>query len=154
MTRPSWQGTWMPVAEILGQRSRCARAQVGAVIVTRDNRVASVGYNGPAKGLMLRGDCRNWCPRAMGKTDLSADYGACSTIHAEANALLRADYTQIQGGTIYVSHSSCINCAKLVANSGLKKLVHKVTDADAHRNPDEVETYLRQTGVEAVRVSA
>lgn len=144
----------MQVAEIMGQRSRCARAQVGAVIVTRDNRVAAQSYNGPSKGLLVSGDCRNWCPRAMGKTDLSADYGACASIHAEANALVRADFTQIQGGTIYVSHSSCINCAKQISNSGLVKLVHRVTEADAHRNPDEVEKYLRETGVEVVRVGA
>lgn len=144
----------MQVAEIMGRRSRCARAQVGAVIVTRDNRLASAGYNGPAKGLMLKGDCTNWCPRAMGKTELSSDYGACSTIHAEANALLRADFTEIQGGTVYVSHSSCINCAKLVANSGLKTLVHRVSDADLHRNPDAVEQYLRETGVAVVRIRA
>lgn len=154
MPRPSWTDTWIQVAQIMGRRSRCARAQVGAVIVTRDNRVASQSYNGPAKGLLLSGDCTNWCPRAMGKTDLSSDYGACSTIHAEANALLRADYSMIQGGTIYVSHSSCINCAKLVANSGLSTLVHRVTEADAHRNPDAVEKYLRDAGMKVVRISA
>ena len=135
----------------MGRRSRCARAQVGAVIVTSDNRVASQSYNGPAKGQLLTGDCTNWCPRAMGKTDLSSDYGACSTIHAEANALVRADFSEIQGGTIYVSHSSCINCAKLIANSGLRKLVHRVTDADAHRNPEQVERYLRDCGISVVR---
>lgn len=151
MTRPSWEDTWSEVARIMGHRSRCDRAKVGAVVVTRDNRVAAQAYNGPAAGLMLRGTCSNWCPRAMGKTNLSADYGACSTIHAEANALIRADFTDIQGGTIYVSHSSCINCAKLVANSGLAKLVHRVTEADAHRNPDEVEEYLRSAGLEVHR---
>lgn len=87
----------------------------------------------------------------MGLTDLSSDYGKCEAIHAEANALVRADFTQIQGGTIYVSHSSCINCAKLVANSGLVRLVHHVSEADLHRNPDEVEEYLSSSGIEVFR---
>jgi dCMP deaminase len=149
--RPSWDATWLQVAMIMGNRSQCARAQVGAVVVTSDNRVASQSYNGPPANLRLEGDCTNWCPRAMGMTDLSADYGSCSSIHAEANALIRANFTEIQGGTIYVSHASCINCAKQVANSGLVKLVHRVTDADLHRKPDEVEEYLRAAGLKVVR---
>ena len=153
MSRQSWDVTWQQMAEIFGQRSRCARAKVGAVVVTRDNRVASIGYNGPARGLMLTGDCTNWCPRAMGKTDLTSDYSACATIHAEANALVRADYSQIQGGAIFVSHSSCMDCAKLIANSGVEWLVHKVTEADAHRNPDQVEEYLRSAGLKVKRVA-
>lgn len=119
--------------------------------MTGDNRVASTGYNGPARGQDAVGPCTNWCPRAQGKTDITADYGACPAIHAEANALLRADWTQIQGGTIYVSHSSCINCAKLVANSGLRRLVHFIDDKAEDRNPDEVEAYLRRAGMSVER---
>jgi deoxycytidylate deaminase len=89
----------------------------------------------------------------MGKTELSADYAACFTIHAESNALLRADYSQIQGGTIYVSHASCQDCAKLVSNSGLSTLVHVVSEKDLHRDPDSVEQYLRDTGMKVVRIN-
>jgi dCMP deaminase len=141
----------MKVAVDLGFRSRCVRAQVGAVVVTTDNRVASVGYNGPAAGRKVVGGCDGWCPRAMGLDDLGTDYSACESIHAETNALLRADFTQIEGGTIYVSHASCINCSRLVANSGIARLVHRVTDRDAHREPDKVEQYLRESGIEVSR---
>lgn len=137
----------MDVARTIGRRSWCTRAQVGAVVVTADNRVASTSYNGPAAGLGLSGPCTEWCPRGKGEVTANADYGSCATIHAEANGLLRANFTDIQGGTIYVSHSSCINCAKLVANSGLARLVHHVTEADMHRNPDQVEKYLRSAGL-------
>lgn len=149
--RPTWDDTWIRMAVQMGMRSRCSRAQVGAIIVTADNRVASCAYNGPPRGLEVEGQCDQWCPRAMGQTDLSSDYSACESIHAEENAIARADYSQIQGGTIYVSHSSCINCARLIANAGIARLIHRVTDADAHREPDKVEAYLRKIGIEVER---
>jgi dCMP deaminase len=141
----------MNVALQIGPRSRCSRAQVGAVIVTHDNRVAAMSYNGPPKGLEISGPCEEWCPRAMGDSPLGADYSSCDAIHAESNAIARADFTEIQGGTIYVTHASCINCAKLVGNSGIARLVHRVTNADAHRQPEKVEAYLQKIGVEVNR---
>jgi dCMP deaminase len=149
--RASWDDVWVRVAIDIGMRSRCVRAQVGAVVVTADNRVAATGYNGPAAGRKVTGGCDGWCPRAMGRDDLGSDYSACESIHAETNALLRANFTEIAGGTIYVSHASCINCSRLVANSGLVRLVHRVTKHDAHREPDKVEHYLREVGIEVAR---
>jgi dCMP deaminase len=149
--RPSWDRVWMNVALQIGPRSLCSRAQVGALIVTTDNRIASASYNGPPKGLEVSGPCDHWCPRGMGETELSSDYSSCDMIHAESNAIARADFTQIQGGTIYVTHASCINCAKLVGNSGIKRLVHRVTAADAHRQPEKVEAYLQKIGIEVER---
>jgi dCMP deaminase len=149
--RPTWDATWLHVAEAVASRSRCDRAQVGAVVVTEDNRVASTSYNGPPKGLEVSGSCSNWCPRAMGQTDLSADYSGCESLHAEDNALLRADFTQIQGGTIYVSRAICIICARRIANSGLTCAVHRVIPEDEHRNPEKVESYLRSVGIQVWR---
>ncbi len=150
--RPSWDQTWLAVASTIALRSRCSKRQVGAVIVTRDNRVAAVSYNGPPRGAQLNGPCANWCPRAQfGET--SPEYANCRSIHAEANALLRADWTEIQGGTIYVSSASCVNCAKLVANSGLRRLVHVVRPEDHYRDPDTVEELLRECGLSVARSS-
>lgn len=154
MSRPSWDDTWIKVAETIGQRSRCSRAKVGAVIVTADNRIASTGYNGPPAGLPVQGSCSGWCPRAMGMTDLSADYSACESLHAEDNALLRADFTEIRGGAIYVSRAICIICARRIANSGLKTVIHRVIDEDMHRNPDKVEKYLIDLGLFVARAAA
>jgi len=87
----------------------------------------------------------------MGLTDLSADYSACESLHAEDNALLRADFTEIRGGTIYVSRAICIICARRIANSGLRQAIHRVTDSDLHRDPDKVEAYLTQVGIAVFR---
>lgn len=150
LDRPSWDQTWLAIASTIALRSRCSRRQVGAVIVTRDNRVAAVSYNGPPRDAKLTGPCANWCPRMI-TGDTGPGYVNCLSIHAEANALLRADWTAIQGGTIYVSSASCVNCAKLVANSGLSRLVHVVRPEDHYRDPDTVEETLRECGILVAR---
>jgi dCMP deaminase len=140
----------MKVADDLGARSLCCRAQVGAVIVTPDQRAVAPAYNGPAKGDPVDGSCSGWCPRAMAG-DSSPDYGSCRAIHAEANALTRANFTEIQGATIYITGSICINCAKQVANSGIQRVVHRVLPEHEYRNPGDVEQYLRECGIEVLR---
>lgn len=150
-TRATWDQTWLAIARVIAYRSRCDRAQVGAVIVTADNRVAAVSYNGPPSGQQLTGTCSAWCHRALHGGGPS--YDECATVHAEANGLLRASFTDIRGGTIYVSSACCRGCAKLIANSGLRCVVHIVGPEDSHRDPDDVETYLRKCGLEVTRAS-
>lgn len=150
MSRITWDETWMGVAVLLGQRSQCVRAQVGAVIVTADNRVDSTSYNGPVGGLKLEGSCDRWCQRAI-TGDTSSDYSTCQTIHAEANALLRAHHERIQGGTIYISTSPCINCARLIGNSGLTRVVYRVTDGDDYRQPQRSEMLFIEAGMVVAR---
>ena len=118
--RPSWDDTWLQVAHAIAQRSLCSRRKVGAVVVSATNRVVSTGYNGPPAGLDARSSCTNFCLRANNKTE---DYDNCVSIHAEANALLFASRDQYEGGTIYVTHICCYGCAKLIANSGLSRVV-------------------------------
>lgn len=148
--RPTWDQVWLATAQVVASRSRCDRAQVGAVIVTPDNRVAAVSYNGPPRGQRLAGTCRGWCPRARG--DVAPSYDECATVHAEANGLLLNEIS-IRGGTIYVSGACCRGCAKLIANSGLRRVVHVVNPGDAHRDPDAVEAYLRECGLTVVRAA-
>lgn len=140
----------MRVADTLAERSLCCRAKVGAAIVTQDQRGVSVSYNGPSRGDPVKGSCENWCPRSQ-SGDSSPDYGACRAIHAEANALTRADYSEIQGATIYVTGSICINCGKIIANSGIQRVVHRVLPEYEYRNPGDVERYLRECGIEVLR---
>ena len=140
--RPSWDETWMQVAQIVGLRSKCSRAKIGAVIVDTKQRIASTGYNGPAANLTAHGECINWCERAQGKTELTSAYEGCPSIHAEANALLYVDRSAVEGGTIYVTSAPCMQCAKLISNSGLERVVAIVKDEDAHRKPEIVLDYL------------
>lgn len=149
MHRPSWDETWMNVAQNIALRSRCSRAQIGAVVVSKDQRISSTGYNGPAAMFPhSTGACIEWCPRAQGVAPLDNLYDACPSIHAEANALLYVDRSRVEGGTIYITDVACLQCAKLVSNSGVSRVVMRVDSKAAHRKPDETITYLRNCQIE------
>jgi len=146
--RPSWDDTWLAVARAVALRSRCSRAQVGAVVVSSNQRICATGYNGPAATWPEGGECELWCPRAKGEAPLDNMYDACPAIHAEANALLYVDRSQVEGGTLYVTSAVCMQCAKLVSNSGVARVVMVVRKADLHRNPLETVAYLKKCGLE------
>lgn len=148
--REAWSTTWLEVAEVMSRRSRCVRAQVGAVIVTPSQRIVSTGYNGPAATLERAeyNQCDSWCPRARGEAPLDASYDACPALHAESNAIAYVDRSAVEGGTIYVTRACCMGCAKLISNSGLCRVVMRVTPEDEHRHPEVVAAYFRDCGIE------
>jgi dCMP deaminase len=146
-----WSYTWMQVAHVVAQRSKCDRAQVGAVIVDQRQRIIATGYNGPAAGFPQAGNCRSYCERANGVIT-PGTYGWCPAIHAEANALLYVDRSAVEGGTLYCTHFPCMDCAKLISNSGLAKVYAPITDADAHRDPHKVMDYLTSCGLTVINL--
>jgi dCMP deaminase len=159
------------MADVIAQRSACSRDKVGAVVVDAQNRIVDTGYNGPPAGynpvtaawpadMML--PCTNWCPRAAKRPgdpqragDLYAsDYSDCPSLHAEANALMFSDRRLRVGGTIYVSSGMCHACAKLIANSGLVRVVYRATDIEfPHRNTATYVEFLEACGLEVVGVA-
>ncbi len=150
--RPTWDETWLECAHVMSRRSRCSRAQVGAVIVAEDQTVVSASYNGPPSGLDVDGDCSNWCPRAMRGRDLSPTYDDCPAAHAESNAIARADFSRMRGATCYVSTSCCKGCAKMLANAGIARVVFMHEDGRDYRNPEETEKFLEACGIDVVKV--
>lgn len=148
LTRPSWDTVWMDVADTIAKRSRCSRAQIGAAVVSKDQRISSTGYNGPAASLDVEGDCIDWCPRAQGVVPLDNMYDSCPSIHAEANALLYVDRSRVEGGTIYITDVACLQCAKLVSNSGVARVVMRVGSKAAHRRPEATIEYLKKCNLE------
>ncbi len=142
MPPPEWDRIWMGTAKMIGMRSHCALAQIGAVVVTGSNRIVATGYNGPpANYLPRRGldDCTGYCYRAASGRE--GDYAGCPSIHAEANALLFCDRRDREGGTIYITGTPCWECCKLIANSGLHRLVY---EHDRDRSLEGL-TLLRQS---------
>ena len=141
----------MTFADTIGQRSRCDRAQVGCVLVSDAQSVLSASYNGPPPNYPAEGSCSSWCPRAQGVGGLGSTYDNCPSVHAEVNAIARADHSKISGATVYTNRATCYSCAKTLAAAGVVRVVHRVTEDDMHRNPDEVEAFLRTCGVDVVR---
>lgn len=153
MTRPSWHDVRLAMAAELAKRSLCTRDQVGAVIVDRHNKVIGEGYNGPPRGFWhANKPCTEWCQRTVnatlpGYSALHATYDDCPSLHAEANALLMADRSLCADGIIYVTSHVCMGCAKLIANSGLTRVVVHSEDRD-HRQTDATYAFLRTCKIE------
>lgn len=165
--RWTWDETWLAIAHDMSYRSRCARAKVGAVIVDPTNRVVATSYNGPPSGwpadearlidprtLQLSQEdpqftCVAFCERgANGPTKITcASYEDCPSLHAEANGLMVCDRTARLGGTIYVTDHVCFTCAKLIANSGLKRVVINAFEDAEHRSPERSYGLLRACGL-------
>lgn len=159
------------MATSMSKRSRCINRQVGAVIVTKENRPMAVGYNGPpAKWSGAQDEptvtlhfgasyyseevtpknttCAEYCPRGGASTDdRTTSYSNCVSVHAEANALLFADRRDYEGGTIYVTNPCCWDCAKLVSNSGVARVVVQVSEVDRHYDNDASLNFIRQCGI-------
>lgn len=152
--RQTWTQTWLRTALVIADRSRCVNRRVGAVIVDANNRIISTGYNGaPARHMASKGVpvCAGVCPRG-GSTERGSDYDNCIAIHAEANALLFADRSLLEGGTIYISSPPCFGCAKLIANSGLKEVVARIGEGDRHTDNDANTKFLTSCGITVTTV--
>lgn len=118
----------MAIASVVAMRSTCGRRQVGAVI-SHQGRVISTGYAGAPSGAP---HCSAAC-----ESQASLNGGCQRTVHAEANAIAYAARHGIatEGAELHCTLSPCINCAKLIVNSGIKR----VTYLESYRIPDGVQ---------------
>ncbi len=132
--RPSWDNYFIDITLDFSKRSTCLRAPVGAIIVY-DKRILTTGYNGAPKGL----------PHCLDVGCEIVDGHCVRSLHAEQNAILQAaEYgVPLEGATIYTTHQPCVNCAKMIINAGLKRVVY------AGHYPDELAMkYMRMAGLQ------
>ena len=103
---------YLRMARIWAENSYCKRRQVGAIVV-KDQRIISDGYNGTPSGF------ENICED---NTNTTKPY----VLHAEANAItkLARSSNNSDGATLYVTASPCIECAKLIIQAGIKRVVY------------------------------
>lgn len=103
------------MAVVTSARGTCLRASVGAVI-SKDGRIISTGYVGSPRGLAHCTDVG---------CDTSTYSGCLRTVHAEANAIAFAARHGIatEGAELHCTHSPCGNCAKLIINAGIVRVV-------------------------------
>lgn len=123
--RPSWDEWGLALARAVSTRADCRRRQVGAVILDAAHRVVGTGYNGAPPG--ATGCLAGGCPRGLLTTEqceTGSNYDNCVSCHAEVNALLYADRSRYEGGTLYVTDEPCFACSKVIANSGIERVVH------------------------------
>lgn len=142
VSRPTWDETFLSIAQVVAERATCSRRKVGAVL-TQDNRIISTGYNGAPSGAPHCTD--GGCPRGKltyEDVPAGADYNLhpCVAIHAEANALLRAGHAASKGGTLYITTAPCQQCWNLIQAAEVGRIVTldgTYHDGDKHRSlPD------------------
>ena len=129
--RAGWDEYFMEIADLVKTRSTCLRRNVGAVIV-RENHIISTGYNGPPSGIAHCEDLGG-CYREMLNVPSGQRHELCRALHAEQNAIIQAAKVGVstENATIYITHQPCVICAKMIINSGIKKIVY------ANPYPDE-----------------
>ena len=122
---------YLEMASVWARNSYCKRRQVGALLV-KDRMIISDGYNGTPSGF------ENICEDENGVTKPYV-------LHAEANAITKIAKSgnNSAGATLYVTASPCMECAKLIIQSGIRRVVYK----DAYRLTDGVDL-LRRAGIE------
>ncbi|MDX9881292.1 MAG: dCMP deaminase family protein [Prolixibacteraceae bacterium] len=126
---------YLRMAQIWAENSYCKRRQVGALLV-KDKMIISDGYNGTPVGF------ENNCEDEENK---SKPY----VLHAEANAITKVakSNNSSDGATLYVTSSPCLECAKLIIQAGIKRVVF----ADNYRLEDGINLLKRAT-IEVIQV--
>ena len=124
----SWDEYFMAIAILSSGRSKDPNTQVGACIVSQDNRILSIGYNSAPNGF----NDKNF-PWAREGENLETKYPY--VVHAEENAILnyRGNRTDLVGSTIYVDLFPCNECAKSIVQAGIK---HVVFLSDKYKNTE------------------
>lgn len=116
----SWDDYFMSLAFLSAQRSKDPNKQVGACIVSRDNIIQGIGYNGFPRGCS---DHRLPWSKCSGDGDiLKTKYPY--VVHAEANALLNKNSAMVDGSRVYVTLFPCNECAKLMIQAGIVEVIY------------------------------
>lgn len=122
---------YLRMAQIWAENSYCERRKVGALMV-KDRTIISDGYNGTPAGF------ENVCEDSAGLTKTYV-------LHAEANAITKVarSNNSSDGSTLYITASPCLDCAKLIIQAGIRRVVY----ADLYRITDGIDL-LRRAGIE------
>jgi dCMP deaminase len=136
---------YMDVAERFAQLSSAERLQVGAIVV-KDDRIISIGYNGMPSGW------DNCCEDVVREDEVGFQVtkSKIEVLHAESNAVAKLAKSSESGlgATIFVTHSPCIDCAKLIYQSGISNVYYKTS----YRNDDGIK-FLKKSNVEITKIN-
>lgn len=133
-SRSTWDEIWTTLALNISSRSHDPRLKVGAVVVADDNTgVLGIGYNGDESG--------------GANTPDSLEPSKSGFIHAEANALIKTNYSDHRDKKMYLTHSPCIVCSRMIVNAGIKRVLY-VND---YRDSSGIEL-LKSRGIEVTKI--
>ena len=141
----SWDEYFMGVAHLSGMRSKDPNTQVGACIVSPDNKILSMGYNGFPKG--CSDDEFPWERENDNDRNLTK-YPFVT--HSELNAILNYRGGSLEGTKLYVSLFPCNECAKAIIQSGIKEVVYL---SDKYADTDIVKASKRMLNAAGVKLT-
>ena len=136
--KPKLKEAYMKTAETFAELSHARRLHVGAIVV-KDDRIISIGYNGMPAG--WDNDCEIEITQPVGRVNLVSKP---EVLHAETNAIAKlAKSTESgDGAVLFVTHSPCLDCAKLIFQSGIRSVFYR----NSYRSTDGT-TFLERSGV-------
>ena len=154
--RPSWDEVWSSFAKTIAMRSIDPRSKVGAIIVKND-RIISIGYNGMPIG--WDNNCedevteREICFLDQGGPGMPIEITKLVTkpevLHAETNAIakLAKSNESGDGAVLFVTHAPCLDCAKLVYQSGLNSVFYR----NSYRDDSGIQ-FLKKAGLQVDKI--
>ena len=142
--RPSWDEYFLNIADLVATRSTCLRRKVGAVVV-KSKQILATGYNGAPTGII---HCdKVGCMRKKLEIPSGQRHELCRALHAEQNAFLQAARhgASLDRAVLYITTQPCSICAKMIINTGIKKVIIKGDYPD-----DFALEFLRDAEIELV----
>lgn len=141
----AWDDYFMGVSILAANRSKDPSTQVGACIVSDDNRILSTGYNGFPQG--CSDDDFPWNRNAeLGETKYNF------VVHAELNAILNAGGKSLVGSRIFVSLFPCHECAKAIIQAGVKEVVYLSDKYSGTESDTASKRMLNSAGVKLTKM--
>jgi dCMP deaminase len=131
----NWHNTYIEIAETISKHSKAERKKVGAVLV-KNNRIISIGYNGTPSGF------DNACEEnGITKKEV---------IHAESNCITKCARSNesSDGSSLYVTLSPCMECSKLIIQSGIKEVFYK----EEYRDTDGIKL-LNKANINCIKIN-
>ena len=140
----SWDEYFMGVAQLASMRSKDPNSQVGACIVSQDNKILSIGYNGFPTG------CSDEeFPWEREGDELETKYFYVT--HSELNAILNYRGGSLEGSKLYVTMFPCNECAKAIIQAGIKTMVYDIDKYSGSASVIASKRMLTAAGVEVIK---
>jgi dCMP deaminase len=142
--KEKFKKAYMDVAKIFADLSHARRLHVGAIVV-KDDRIISIGYNGMPAGWDNNCEVEVWNVHD-GSSELKT---RSEVLHAESNAISKLARSQESGlgADLFVTHSPCLDCAKLIYQSGIKRVYFGLP----YRSTEGIE-FLTKSGVKVEQI--
>ena len=142
--KEKFRDAYMKVAETFAGLSTARRLHVGAIVV-KDDRIISIGYNGMPSG--WDNNCENVIQHSDDTTSLKTKP---EVLHAETNAIAKLAKSNESGlgATMFITHAPCLDCAKLIYQSGISSVLYR----NAYRDTSGI-TFLEKSGIQVEQIN-